>query len=177
MPHAQMRRKRPEKRSQRPQTRLDWFRRFRDDPQDVGVGIPTGQTGGSCRAGEESTCGLFASVQDVWSPRSPTASSVYSPGTARPGRRSRRGAGVNDRQNDRARRAAPIIPGLCLHCSPVEALVALERSDCSVDKIRHVQQHGWLLMITSSAEVDAGSGRGARKLGNFKFCSHQSGPL
>jgi hypothetical protein len=34
VPHAQMRRKQPEKRSQRPQTRLDWFRRFRDGPQE-----------------------------------------------------------------------------------------------------------------------------------------------
>jgi hypothetical protein len=74
-----MRRKRPEKRSQRPQTRLDWFRRFRDDPQDVGVGIPTGQTGGSCRAGEESTCGLFASVQDVWSPNGPQQQAPSTP--------------------------------------------------------------------------------------------------
>jgi hypothetical protein len=102
---------------------------------------------------------------------------VYSPAPLVLAVRSRRGAGVNDRQNDRARRAAPTTPGLCLHCSPVEALAALGRPDSSVDKIRHVQQHGWLLMITSSAEVDAGSGRGARKLGNLKFCSHQSGPL
>ncbi len=26
----------------------------------------------------------------------------------------------------------------------------------------------WLVMVTSSAEVDTGSGRGARKLGNFE---------
>ena len=32
-------------------------------------------------------------------------------------------------------------------------------------------------MIISSAEVGAGSGRGAWKLGNFKFCSHQSSRL
>src|SRR5437868_12793711 len=51
-----------EKRSQLPKARLDQFRRFRDDPQDVGVGIPPGQIGCSRRAGEESTCGLFASV-------------------------------------------------------------------------------------------------------------------
>jgi hypothetical protein len=46
----------------------------------------------------------------------------------------------------------------------------------SVDKIRLVQQRVYW-MIVRSAKVGAGSGRGARKLGKFKFRSHQSGAL
>jgi hypothetical protein len=38
------------------------------DPQDVGVDIFTGQTGCRRRVPERSTCGMFAPVQDVWSP-------------------------------------------------------------------------------------------------------------
>ncbi len=66
------------------------------DPQDVGVGISTGQTGCRRRSGERSTCGLFVAVQDVWSPSGPQQDAP--PTTLpppRPGRPSRRGAGVN----------------------------------------------------------------------------------
>jgi hypothetical protein len=41
------------------------------DPQDVGVGVFAGQRGRWRRVCEQSTCGLFTSVQDVWSPNGP----------------------------------------------------------------------------------------------------------
>jgi len=53
----------------------------------------------------------------------------------------------------------------------------LELMDNSIDKIHAVYSRMWLLMITSSAEVGAGRGRGARKLGNCELGSHQSGSL
>lgn|SRR5581483_165914 len=41
------------------------------DPQDVGLAISAGQSGCTRRAGTWSMCGLFTSVQDVWSPDGP----------------------------------------------------------------------------------------------------------
>jgi hypothetical protein len=38
------------------------------NPQDVGVGVFAGQRGRWRRVREQPTCGLFTSVQDVWSP-------------------------------------------------------------------------------------------------------------
>ncbi len=61
------------------------------DPQDIGVGIPTGQTRCRCRAGEKSTCGSSALVQDVWSPNGPQQDTPPTlPPPSRPGRQSRR---------------------------------------------------------------------------------------
>src|SRR5262249_13041797 len=65
------------------------------DPQDVEVSISTGQTGHKRRVHAWLTCGSSACVQVVWSPNGPQQDAPPIPYLPRPGRRSRRGAGVN----------------------------------------------------------------------------------
>jgi hypothetical protein len=48
-----------------------------DDPQEVGVGILSDQTGCRGRVGRQSTCGLSAFVQYVWSPNVPKKEAAY----------------------------------------------------------------------------------------------------